>query len=374
MRPYGPDGFALDMDEPAPPRQKVNGQHSKACFVLERLDQVEIADGPEAIVAGIIYRHSIVVIYGASGCGKSFFASHMGLHVAAGWTWAGRAVTPGAVVYICAEGAHGFRKRLAAFKQDMQPPGDVPFYVVSDSIDLGHALGDAEKLVDRICQQVTAPIALVIIDTLARAMQGSDENSAADMGNFILNCDRIVTDLDCTVIAIHHSGKDASRGARGSSALRAAGDTEIFVEKNEAGRTATVAKQKDGEEGLEIGFSLEQVEIAGTTLTSCTVRVGEWQFQKSGKTARKPTGQALIAYRALQEAVADFGLPPTPGSLLPGTLRHVPMHIWETACERVQITNGTGRDTKRTAFYRAAKKLQEWGFIGKLDNFVWIAK
>ena len=50
-----------------------------------------------------------------------------------------------------------------------------------------------------------------------------------DMGEFIMACDRLINDLNCCVVTVHHTGKAASAGARGHSSYFAA-LTEIKVE------------------------------------------------------------------------------------------------------------------------------------------------
>ena len=83
----------------------------------------------------------MAVVFGESGCGKSFLASHMAMHIAAGWSWAGKATQAGAVVYITAEGARGLLKRMVAFRQFLKPAANVHFYVIADSPDLGKLRG-----------------------------------------------------------------------------------------------------------------------------------------------------------------------------------------------------------------------------------------
>ena len=61
-----------------------------------------------------------------------------------------------------------------------------------------------------------AGIGLVVIDTLAH-------------GAAISNRIRIKQQLNAAVLVVHHTGKDASKGARGSSSLKAAVDTEISI-------------------------------------------------------------------------------------------------------------------------------------------------
>lgn len=56
------------------------------------------------------------------------------------------------------------------------------------------------------------PVRLIILDTLARCFGGSDENAAKDMGAFIQGCDAIKAATQATVLIIHHSGKDRTKG------------------------------------------------------------------------------------------------------------------------------------------------------------------
>jgi hypothetical protein len=72
---------------------------------------------------------------------------------------------------------------------------------------------------------------------------------------------------------IHHSGKDQEKGLRGHSSLLGAVDTELQIWRNETQMSGTirVSKQKDGEDGREIGFRMVAVDI-GTLRQLETVR------------------------------------------------------------------------------------------------------
>jgi hypothetical protein len=119
---------------------------------------------------------------------------------------------------------------------------------------------------------------LIIIDTLARAMAGGDENSGQDMGKAVGTIDAIRAITSAHVCIIHHCGKDAARGARGHSSLRAAMDTEIEVIHPEGDkyRTVTIVKQRDLPTIAPLCFSLEVVEVGwnrrGKPITSCVVK------------------------------------------------------------------------------------------------------
>lgn len=346
----------------------------KQRFTAIRMDAITLPPKAEDLVQDIISRAVLAVVYGESGCGKSFFVSALGGHVSVGQSWGGKATAAGIVVYVTAEGARGFMKRMVAFRQQMKLAPGAQFYVITDAPDLGHTDGDAEELILRIRQQVGDAVALVVIDTMARVMQGADENSAKDVSVLVDNAGKIIDALGASVVLVHHVGKDGTRGARGSSVLRAAADTEILVEKTEAGRTATVTKQKDGQEGLVISFDLEPVEIEGSGgETSCVVTVGTWGEAAGGKRA-KVTGPALVALRALEEAISAKGEIPPQSTLLSRTKRAVRMPFWRDACGRVQITEADTPEAKRKAFARAAQKLQDAGIVGVFDDWAWINK
>ncbi|MFP1773965.1 integrase domain-containing protein [Lonsdalea quercina] len=107
------------------------------------------------------------------------------------------------------------------------------------------------------------PVRLIILDTLARCFGGSDENAAKDMGVFIQGCDAIKAATQATVLIIHHSGKDQDKGARGSSAFRAALDVEFNVRREGDGAALILSctKMKDAEEPPRRAYDLNAVNL-----------------------------------------------------------------------------------------------------------------
>ncbi|MCL0891278.1 AAA family ATPase, partial [Escherichia coli] len=98
----------------------------------------------------------------------------------------------------------------------------------------------------------------------ARCFGGNDENDSRDMGAFIQGCDAIKQATGATVLVVHHSGKDETKGARGSSAFRAALDAEYRISRENSDVTALVAactKMKDAEEPKESAYDLKSVEV-----------------------------------------------------------------------------------------------------------------
>lgn len=253
------------------------------------------------IIKGVLPQAGLAVVYGASGSGKSFVALDMGMAIAQGLEWRGRRVKQGRVAYIAAEGADGFRKRVAAYaaKNGTDLAG-VPMTVLSASPNLMEK-DDARDIVLGIKASGGADV--VIVDTFAQTTPGANENAGEDVGKALGHCKRIHEQTGALVVLIHHSGKDATKGARGWSGLRAAADAEIEVVREGDQRALQLTKNKDGEDGLQWGFKLEVVELGVDDdldpITSCVVVEAEMSI---GRTVFKPRGKnQKIVYEVLME-------------------------------------------------------------------------
>lgn len=265
-----------------------------------------------AVVKNVISAGSFVLIYGESNSGKTFFATDLCLHIAGNQPWRGHIVRGGLVVYIAAEGGHGIRNRLAAYRQQAPWTQSVPFAVLPQTLDLLDPAADTQLLIDAIkAAEVTAgvAVAVVVLDTLARVIPGGNENASEDMSGFIANVDRIRTQTGAATLTVHHAGKDVAKGARGHSSLRAAADTEILVEGRDGTRTATVTKQRDLPSGQVFAFDLVPVEIGsdedGQAVSSCVVAATDTPpLHRQG-----PSGKQQIAVLRLMEAEAAAGRP-----------------------------------------------------------------
>lgn len=215
------------------------------------------------LIDGVIPADAFGMIYGPSGAYKSFLGLDMAASIAAAKSWHGRDVDQaGHVIYIGAEGAAGLHLRKKAWEIRYQQPLR-NLGILGSAVTINEAI-ECQMLVD-LCltaaDELQDPIKLVVIDTLARTFAG-DENSAAEMGAFVRSCDRIREVTGATVLVIHHSGKDADKGARGSSALRAACDFEFKVTSSGKKVTKlTCTKAKDSDPIEDMGFKLESVEI-----------------------------------------------------------------------------------------------------------------
>ena len=328
------------------------------------LSQIEPATQSNQLVKGWLTEGGLSVIYGPSNAGKTFVAADLAMHIAAGAPWRGYRVKQGNVVYVAAEGGAGIRNRLAA--QKVERPDLTQhdnFTLIPLALDL-HGEADAECICAAIPYEETA---LIVIDTLARSIGSGDENSAKDMSVFIANLDLIREATKAAVLVVHHSGKTIEAGARGSSALRAAVDTEIFVS---AARSITCQKQRDLQYPAPLYFDLQHVELGfdewGDPITSTLVVEVDAPATKT-----KPlTGGAQVAMQALDEALRKHGEKKR-GEDFPSDRLVVHKSHWRAACDAHGLSSGASDAASRTAFNRNKTRLMDMDEIRMYLDYVW---
>lgn len=301
------------------------------------------------LIKGVLPRAELAVLFGASGSGKSFLVFDMAAAIATGQPWRDRKVTQGRVVVIVAEGALGYRNRLAAYVR--QHDGGFPgIGIIADQPNL---LADRDHL--ELAKQIEAKggADLIVIDTLAAASPGANENAGEDMGKIIAHCKQLHKATGALVLLVHHSGKDESKGARGWSGLRAAVDVEIEIGRREDYRLATITKMKDGDEGTAFAFRLLPVEVGtdedGEPITSCVVEALTTVPSPARIRAPQP---GSIAHLVLNSA-RDI--------LPPGGNRVAVSAILDAAVERV--VRPEKRDTRRQHAKRALQSLSTEGLL-----------
>jgi hypothetical protein len=233
-------------------------------FELTSFDDLGEPRATDWLIDGYTTNDSFSVVYGPSGHGKSFVILDMGMSIAAGKPWHGRKVETGAVIYICGEGRNGINKRLRAWHQENGKPEKIPFFVSNGPVMMleREAVNEMKERVLEVAHNVNQPIKMIIIDTLNRNFGDGDENRTQDMTAFVNACTDIQHATGANVTVVHHTGLQDTQRARGSSALRAALDTEIAVEKTSDGLVRVkVTKQKDDDEAKPVCFGMKPVQI-----------------------------------------------------------------------------------------------------------------
>ena len=224
-------------------------------------------EAPDELVEGLMTIGSSVVVYGDSNSGKTFWALSVATAIATGTECYGRKTDPGLVVYLASEAPASIRSRMQAIKKfhgcNLENLAMVPVPMNFYSGD--QDAHDVIELVRAVEQIKGRPVRLIIGDTLARMSAGANENSGEDMGPVMARFDQVATATGAALMIIHHNGKDAAKGARGWSGIRAHIDTEIEVTEKDGTRSVTVTKQRElPSKGDTIYFKLEIIEM-GTT-------------------------------------------------------------------------------------------------------------
>ncbi len=225
------------------------------------------------LIKDILVDGGIATIYGESGSTKSFLAIDLALHLASGSEWFGLPVSREIpIVYTALEGFIGVRKRIKGWcKKNAISPYNM--LITQDTLLLGEN-GSVESFINHYTE-LEFHSGMVIIDTLNMACPNIEENSASEMSGVIRKAKLIAEQLNSTVLIIHHSGKDESRGMRGSSSLKASMDTIIYVKQDSNGNCEwSLEKSKDSECGIKYGYRLETIELDmdGEVETTCTVK------------------------------------------------------------------------------------------------------
>ncbi len=336
--------------------------HQKGTLRFLHTDQLEALGEASDFVENVLFDDQLSTIVGRWGSGKSFFALDLAMHVALGRRWRGRGVRQGGVIFIALEGVGGIRRRFEAWcRHHNVDPATIPIAFADGAFDLRKDEGTKRALVafaKEAERKWSVSVRWIVIDTLARAMSGGDENSAKDMSGFRDGMDYVRRETGANVCAIHHVGKDESRGGRGSNLLISDVDTEITIRRNDDGHVARLTKQKEGEDGLGWGFGLEVVDLGltshwGKPITSCVVIPADAPTE-----APKLPRSEQAAYDALCEMMRD-------------ELRGVAEEEWRARCrEKGRVSDADKEADRRRATNRAIRALRDKEVIDVHDGRV----
>lgn len=288
-------------------RDSVSSQpERRSRFHPEDEDEQEEGEDPSWILPGLLPERSTVLLVGRSGSLKSFLALEWLLASSAQQTTHGDVPLAGANFYAANEGRHNIKKaRRRAWKIARDVTKVPDFYVMNAPvIAIDGEMQEFGEQIQKKCGK--SKPRMIVLDTTAKCMAGLNENDAGDAGKFIRFADSLVEAFDCTVIAIHHTGKDDSRGARGSSAFQAGFDTvlEVITDKKTKAVAVHVRKHKDAEEA-EAPWTFE-ARVIGPSLVLFPTTMAEHMSltAKDDLYEPKKVGAALARLKAYGQANA----------------------------------------------------------------------
>ena len=247
------DAFASFEGMQFEPPEPIDRSRDKVQWIHTYADGVK---DPAWLIPNVLPAAGVGMIYGESGSYKSFLTLDMALCLAFGipGQW-GAPPVKNDVLFLAGEGPVATaKKRWPAWMewQNIEFRDDhrflikdrVPFYTDVDAWE--HVKADLADL--------KAKPSLIVIDTLTRLITGMDENSAKDASMITNFMEQLSRYFECFVLAVHHTGKDQSKGARGSSAFYANMDTVISTKLKIGGTEFRVRKQKDADVSDDISY------------------------------------------------------------------------------------------------------------------------
>lgn len=317
------------------------------------------------LVKGVLPHAQLGILFGESGSGKSFLAFDLCASMARGVEWNNLKTKQSRVLYVVAEGVAGFHQRVQAYcHQTGTTPADLNIDIISDVTPNLTDAASVGKLIADI--HMCRPYDLVVMDTFAQVTPGANENAGEDMGRALAYCKKISQSVGAMVLLVHHSGKDASKGARGWSGLRGAADVMLEVSRFEDDRCVTVDKQKDGHDGASFSFTLHTVVLGqdtdGDDITSCIVSYKQFTEKKRQPTRIKLGDVEKIVLRVAHD-LADISDNPS-----------IEQTTLIDACVAQIPKSEAIRDHRKFRTTRALEMLCAKGLVECSDGFVQILR
>jgi len=322
----------------------------------------------DELIEDVLVAGGMSVWYGEPGSGKTTLLLDAMLRMPRAKPWLGKRIQRRAAVLVAAESPNSVRIRLEAFRR--QHGDDIgSFGLIPAPLNLMDPSADVDHLIDLIIKEekrLPVPVGLIAVDTVARVMPGANENAGEDMSRLVAAGDRIRKDTGAHVAFIHHTGKDASKGARGHSSLKGAIDTEIEVTYNKSTgiRTLEITKQRDlSTEGMKLMARFVRIELGlnrwGKPITGCVVEPVEpasphIEALVKAEGYRRAESCVLAGFRTLRERGFEPSDKPNSNDYLPKQLL------------AMQLASGFSLEALRDAMRRLmSARTFERGVVGK---------
>lgn len=332
---------------------KENPEEKSAGLTFRSPSECEQAEARRYVIKGLVAEGDVACIVGAPGVGKSLLAPRLGYAVAQGAEIFGMRVRQGGVFYVAAEDEHGMSARVRALYREY---GDAAEFSLVGGVS--NLLGKDSEHLKKLRHAVkTRGPRLVVIDTLAMAFPGLEENSAEGMGR-VMAVAKSLTMWGAAVVLVHHDTKDGQQGLpRGHSLLNGALDVSIHLTKSDGVVRAKLTKNRNGSCERDIAFTIGTLTL-GTDEDGDPTTVAYCRELPSGSVQKveRLTPSASAALKVFKEEAAGH--------------ERISEEDWREACVvGREVSPAEKADSRRKAFSRAAAELLRKGILVFDDDF-----
>lgn len=368
---------------PAPandPDNRTPSRSSSRLFV-PCADLLRRPSGTDWLLDRYLPRGSLATLFGEPGSFKTTVALDWALHIAAGRPWNGYAVRQGSVFYVAGEGHAGITNRMQAWKLHNREFADLPLFIAENAVSLDdlRAASDMAAEMEQWVAEVGDAPALIVIDTLARNMEG-DENAQRDMNRFVRHVGTLQSRFGAAVLVLHHTGYGNKDRERGASALRAAVDASYLLERHKGAFavTLTAKKMKDSSEPHPLRLELAQVntgsvDSAGrmeTALAVAAVTRSTGQPRRATGPTVQLTPNSTKVLKLVSDLTREIGQQLVEDRI-PADVRVITVSALHERY-REKYGDGVKPDTQRKQLERALDTLESSGHIVREGRYVWL--
>jgi hypothetical protein len=345
----------------------------------------------EFLVDRLIEKSSIIIFYGPPKSMKSLLMVDLMVSLVEFKSWCGRKIPmPANVLYAAFEDIKELKLRTICSNEYKLTEKAERYYNNQCGIagpppnifepSFAEALGHLCYIDSTIRSEGEPPYSprVLIIDTLALAMSGvGDENSSAAMGK-VIDTLRRIRDFGITVIIVHHSGKDVSKGLRGHNSLEAAADSVYSVTKKPTSDFVKIKHelQRNGPVGevflferktgvLKIKKDIEEKEV----LVSYLDYIENSSETEKENTLTKPQ---ILVLNSLQRLLKTD--PTNVGAMFGLAEDHLAVSyslLAEDCKHQNMAPNGKSLASVTKAIKRAIEGLVESSLVAEKNGFIW---
>ncbi|MFA6163277.1 MAG: AAA family ATPase [Methylobacter sp.] len=330
----------------------------------------DYATAPDYLINNILETDSHGLLIGASESFKTFGVLKMAHSICTGTDFFGHQVfSTGKVLYICGEGLGALSRRIKALKI-VEGDFNGNLFVLDQplAIDESSAMGWLSEQIKSI-----DPL-LVICDTFSALSTVTEENSNSEVARTLKLVQSTCKNYRTCSLVIHHTGKDATKGARGAYAFF--GNVDFLLEMTRANETMLTSlsckKMKDGEKFDDINMMAHVVDLGllrqdGRPTTSLILKPTN-DIPQSIKSLNSQDKQILSA---LSQSIKLRGID-TPAEIIklfPDCPEKV-VHIRDFK-ESVYPFLNVAQNSKRNTLKRYIEKLQECRMCMFYNDYLW---